>query len=99
MAFIKITPELLAEQARNLVTYAEQNDQVITDLDSIVNGLLTGWEGPAQEAFTSSYNQKRQTFQSFTEAMRAFSKEVEKFADVMKGEEDRQTRKAEELAL
>ena len=96
---IKLTPELLREQATQLVSDAERNDQVVTDLDGIVNGLLSGWEGPAQQAFTQSYSQKRQTFVSFTETMRNFAQAIINFADVMEGEEDRQKKKAEELAI
>lgn len=99
MAVIKLTPELLEEQATNLVSYAEQNDQVIADLDGIVNGLLTGWEGPAQQAFTESYKSKRATFESFTEVMRSFATEVQKFAEVMREQEEMQKNKAQELAL
>ena len=99
MALIKLTPELIREQAEQLVSNAEKNDQVIADLDSIVNGLLTGWEGPAQQAFTESYQTKRATFQSFTEIMRDFSKEVIKFADVMQNQEEMQKNRAQELAL
>lgn len=91
---IKLTPELLREQASTLTNDAVRNDDVIKSLDNVINGLVNGWEGPAQEAFRSSYNQKRATFDSFTDVMRKFSQEIINFADVMEGEEKRQRDKA-----
>ena len=96
MARIKLTPEMLNEQANKLIQYANQNDEVVQNLDSITSSLQ-GWEGTAQEAFFASYNQKRATFVSFTDALREFAQKVINFSDVMKGEEERQTRVAQEL--
>ena len=94
---IKLTPELLRGQAETLTTDAQRNDDVVTSLDGVINGLVSGWEGPAQEAFRNSYAQKRATFQSFTETMRTFAQKIKDFADVMEREEDRQKKIAEGL--
>ena len=95
---IKLTPELLEDQAGKLLTNAEKNDNVINELDGVIKGLVAGWEGTAQRAFENSYNQKRATFESLTEAMRNFAAFLTRFADTMRGEEERQTSKAEGLA-
>ena len=97
MAVIKLTPELLREQAQKLSKYAEENDQVVQELNSIMNGPLASWEGPAQEAFRASYEAKRATFVSFTDALRQFAQEVINYADVMENEEENQRRRASEL--
>ena len=97
MPLIKLTPELLREKAEELKKYAEQNEQVVQDLNSILNGPLASWEGPAQEAFRTSYVAKRATFVTFSDTLRQFAQEVINYADVMENEEENQRRRAVEL--
>ena len=94
---ILLTPEELEEQALQLDTLAERNDEVVNTLNGVVSGLLSGWEGDAQTAFTESFNKKKDVFSRFSEDMRRFSERVKTFASHMRDEEQQKTAQAREL--
>lgn len=98
MAKIRLTPEELREKASTLRSTAILNDDVISKLDGIVNGLQAVWEGTAQTAFVESYNTKRTTFKSLTEKMEVFAKFLETFSTSMGQEEEFRTGLARGLA-
>ena len=98
MPRISLTPENLRERAGTLRQTAVMNDDVITKLDNLINGLQSIWEGTAQQAFVDSYNTKRSTFKSFTEDMEVFAKFLEDFAESMRQEEEFRTNAAHQLA-
>ena len=95
---ILLTPENLREEATKLEQTAARNDDVLSKLDSLINGLVAGWEGEAQTAFINSYNTKKATFKKFTEEMQAFVAFMRDFAQVMEDQERLQKGKAEGLA-
>lgn len=91
---ILLTPEELEEEAQQLVDTAKRNDDVIATLNSVVDGLLSGWEGDTQKAFMESYMKKRETFQSFTEDMTKLANTIKQFAGHMRDEEQLKTGQA-----
>ena len=98
MPLIKLTPEILEEKAAGLRATALRNKDVISRLNTLVDGLEADWEGDAYNAFRESYMSKRATFEKFTVDMDIFAKYLEEFADVMRGEEKRQADAARLLA-
>lgn len=98
MPRIKLTPEVLEEKSNLLTNTAQRNDDVISRLDMLINGLVSDWEGEAQTEFANSYRTKRESFESFTEEMRVFAEFLAKFADIMRQEEKRQADAARGLA-
>ncbi len=56
---IRVTPENLREGADRLRYAKQDNDDLINQLDAIINGLVDGWHGQAQEAFMASYASKK----------------------------------------
>lgn len=95
---ILLTPENLRDEATKLEQTAARNDDVLSKLDSLVNGLVAGWEGEAQAAFINSYNTKKATFKKFTDEMKDFVSFMRNFAQVMEDQERLQKGKADGLA-
>ncbi len=98
MPRILVTPENLRDEAAKLEQEAAKNDDVLNQLDTLINGLVQGWEGEAQQAFVNSYNTKRATFKKFGDEMKDFVAFMKKFADVMEDQERLQKGKADSLA-
>ena len=98
MPKILLTPENLRDEAARLEQEAAKNDDVLNQLDTLINGLVAGWEGEAQQAFQNSYNTKRATFKKFGDEMKDFVAFMKKFADIMEDQERLQKGKADSLA-
>ncbi len=98
MPGIKLTPELLEEGASKLKDANAKNEDVINRLDNLMANLVNDWEGEAQAAFRDSYARKRETFQSVSVDMQTFVEFLNRFADIMRQEEQRQRDKAAGLA-
>lgn len=95
---IMLTPEELESEASRLEQMAQQNDDVIKELDGVMQGLVEGWEGDAQRAFSESFNTKKATFQKLSEEMRALAGKVKAFASQMQAEENARASGARNLA-
>ncbi len=87
MPRIKLTPEEMQQESRDLQNSKVQNDEAIKRLDQIVNGLLSHWRGDAQTAFVNSYNQKRNGFLAFSRDIETLARFVSKFSGDMANKE------------
>jgi WXG100 family type VII secretion target len=76
MALIKVTPESLEGQSKELLNKKTEHEQVYANIKKLVNALVNDWQGEAQSAFLQSFTQKEVVF-------RQFSEEIEKFANFM----------------
>ena len=94
MPSIKLTPEVLEDKASSLTQTAVRNDEVVDRLQGLIDALNADWEGDAYEAFKASFNTKKATYKSFTQDMEIFVKFLNKFANIMREEEKKQTRAA-----
>lgn len=94
---IKLTPALLKDGAAELLKAKADNENAISNLNAIVDGLISDWHGEAQDAFANSYARKKQTFQTFTLDIEKLANALEKFAQVMEDQEKLQAGKADNL--
>lgn len=94
---IKLTPVLLREGADQLLRAKADNDSAIANLDSIVKGLVTDWHGEAQDAFETSYERKKETFQTFSLDIENLAEALKDYAKVMEDQEKLQATKAANL--
>ncbi len=94
---VLLTPEELEDEAAQLIKMADTNDNVIQTLNGVVDGLLSGWEGEAQQAFVESFTKKRETFSRLSEDMRNFAERIKTFASHMRDEETQKANQAREL--
>ena len=98
-ADILLTPESLLEEYANLLKNKAALDQVVNDIaNNIIKTLVESWQGEAQQAFENSFNQKKATFDKFSEEMQKFADFIKTYADEMKALEDKQKAAAAQLA-
>ena len=91
---IRLTPENLRDGAQRLAQAKADNDDVINQIDGLINGLESDWHGEAQEAFMTSYANKKATFQQFSLDMEAFIRFLNEYAQTMEDQEKLQAGKA-----
>ena len=80
---IQINPDELRAQASQLRGYAEQHDEIIQRLTNLVASLDEVWKGEAQSAFVKRFQESRDIFNSFDEALASFSEIMDTSADKM----------------
>ena len=80
---IQINPDSLRTQASQLRGYAEQHDEIIQRLTNLVASLDEVWKGEAQSAFVKRFQESRDIFNSFDEALASFSEIMDTSADKM----------------
>ena len=97
-ARILLTTEELLSEAKELQSAVQKNQDVIQKCDSIVNGLLNGWEGDAQRAFAESWKTKRTALVRMTDGMKDLAVKISRFADTMGATEKRAQASAQHLA-
>ena len=73
MALIKITPETLESQAKQLRSYKDQHESTYGQIKTLVNNLVNDWQGEAQSAFQNSFTQKDTVFKQFAQEMENFA--------------------------
>ncbi|MDR2903981.1 MAG: WXG100 family type VII secretion target [Clostridiales bacterium] len=88
MATIKITPETLETQARQLDGFKQQHEQVYSQIKQLVTNLSTEWEGEANRAFTESFNQRDAEFKKFSADIDSFRTRMETAAREMRQAEE-----------
>ncbi|MBQ3447865.1 MAG: WXG100 family type VII secretion target, partial [Synergistaceae bacterium] len=71
-----------------------KNNRLLSAIDGLINGLASDWHGEAQEAFMTSYANKKATFQQFSLDMEAFIRFLNEYAQTMEDQEKLQAGKA-----
>ena len=64
---IRITPDQMRDRANEYRTQAQNVEDVITQMDSLLNALQTEWEGESSRAFDERYQELRPGFVSAKE--------------------------------
>lgn len=97
MALIKITPETLESQAKQLRSYKEQHESTYGQIKNLVNNLVNDWQGEAQSAFQNSFTQKDTVFKQFAQEMENFAQFMDNAANVMRQTEEGLKARAQQL--
>ncbi|MBQ3653088.1 MAG: WXG100 family type VII secretion target [Synergistaceae bacterium] len=83
MAEIFLTPEVLTERAASLRNTQAEQQNVIAKIQSIIDEIVAGWEGKAQQAFMSSFENKKGTYEEFSIDMSTFADFLQSYARTM----------------
>lgn len=59
---IRMTPDSMRKRANEYRTESENVENVITRLDSLLNQLLTEWEGSSSEAYNDKFQELKPSF-------------------------------------
>ena len=95
---IMITPESLEQRASELRGYKGQQENVFTEVESLIKNLLNDWEGESQTEFVNSYNSNKKFFDQFLVDLERFAKFMSDFATTMRQTEQGGKTKAQALA-
>ena len=97
MALIKITPETLESQAKQLRSYKDQHESTYGQIKTLVNNLVNDWQGEAQSAFQNSFTQKDTVFKQFAQEMENFAQFMDRAAQTMRQTEEQLKAGAQQL--
>ena len=67
MAIIRVTPEQLESQGRDLIGMANEISDIMKMVEAKINEIIAGWDGLAQDAYYDMYLQMKQMLEKFPE--------------------------------
>ena len=98
MPMIRITPETLQGQAKDLRSKKTQHEDIFQQMKQLVTSLSDEWQGEAQKAFYDSFSQKETFFRQFAEEIEKFTQFMEQAAEQMRATEEQLKGQAQQLA-
>lgn len=67
MAELRVTPETLNTQGGELVSYADQLTEIITNVNTKVEEIIAGWDGLGQDGYYEMYTTMKTSLDQFPE--------------------------------
>lgn len=67
MASIKVTPETLDSQGKDLIKYAADLTEILGSIHSKISEIIEGWDGLAQDAYFDMYTTMKESLDKFPE--------------------------------
>ena len=98
MPMIRITPETLQGQAKELRGKKGQHDDIYQQMKQLVTSLSDEWQGETQKAFYDSFAQKEAFFRQFGEEIEKFAQFMEQAAEQMRTADEQLKGQAQRLA-
>lgn len=83
MPKIMLTPEFLTEKASEVENCRSEQEEIIRSVGTLVDSLITGWEGAAQRAFQAAFDERRGTYAQFAPDLSRFSEFLSTYARTM----------------
>ncbi len=83
MPEIMLTPEVLTEKATELGNIQAEQQNVIESIQKLIDDIVSGWEGKAQQAFLNSFNEKKGTYKEFAVDMSSFADFLRSYSQTM----------------
>lgn len=65
MASIRVTPEELSTQGGDLIGYAGELSDILSQIDAKINEIIGGWDGLAQDAYFDMYTTMKESLNQF----------------------------------
>ncbi len=65
MANIRVTPETLDAQGKDLINYAVDLSDILKTIDGKINEIIGGWDGLAQDAYFDMYTNMKESLDQF----------------------------------
>ncbi len=83
MPKIMLTPEFLNEKASQVENCRTTQEEIINGVATLIDNLVSGWEGAAQRAFQAAFDARRGTYEQFAPDLSAFSSFLNMYAQTM----------------
>lgn len=81
MADFEMTPSELEATARVFNEKAEDMRNIVNEMSQQVDGLTSGWDGAAQDAFFETYEEMKQPMNQFSEILEQLANALTSFAE------------------
>lgn len=83
MPKIMLSPEFLTEKATEVENCRTEQEEIIKSVGTLIDALVTGWEGAAQRAFQAAFDARRGTYSQFAPDLSRFSEFLSSYARTM----------------
>lgn len=80
---IRISPGQMETRSREYQTEAENIQNVIVKMDSLINELQSEWEGSASQSFANQYQELKPSFVNMRELVETISRQLQQTANAM----------------
>ena len=80
---IRMTPEQMRTRVKEYRTEADNVKQVIAKMDTLLDNLMTEWEGKASESYSARYKELKPGFQKAEELIREIASALESTAKIV----------------
>lgn len=80
---IRMTPDTMRTRANEYRTESQNVSDVISKMDSLLNTLLTEWEGSAAEAYAAKFEELRPSFVAARELIDDIALALDKTAEAV----------------
>ncbi|MCD8299914.1 MAG: WXG100 family type VII secretion target [Clostridiales bacterium] len=80
---IRMTPDTMRTRANEYRTESQNVSDVISKMDSLLNTLLTEWEGSAAEAYAAKFEELRPSFAAARELIDDIALALDKTAEAV----------------
>lgn len=81
MASIRVTPEELSSQGNDLIGFAGNLADILSQIDGKINEIIGGWDGLAQDAYFNMYETMKQSLDKFPELVESLGSATVSAAD------------------
>jgi len=80
---IRITPDQMRDRAKQYRTEADTVNGVIGRMDSLLDALMSEWEGASSEAYAARYQELKPSFKKAEELIREIATTLEAAARII----------------
>eukprot|EP00828_Plagiopyla_frontata_P008617 TRINITY_DN14332_c0_g1_i1.p6 TRINITY_DN14332_c0_g1~~TRINITY_DN14332_c0_g1_i1.p6 ORF type:complete len:116 (+),score=16.48 TRINITY_DN14332_c0_g1_i1:399-746(+) len=80
---IRISPEQMLTRSREYQTEADNIDQVINKMTSLINTLQSEWEGAASQSFANQFEQLKPSFINMKDLVETISRQLQETGNAM----------------
>ncbi len=81
MASIRVTPETLSSEGKDLIAYGGDLADVLKSIDGKIQEIIGGWDGLAQDAYFDMYTTMKTSLDQFPELVNSLGEATVSAAD------------------
>lgn len=85
---IRVTPDTLEEQGNVLIKFGSDVKGILDEIDKKINEIDQGWDGLAQNAYTSMYHNMKKSLEQFPDLINALGETTKNAAAAYRKTDD-----------
>lgn len=80
---IRISPERMLERSKDYQTQAQNIEDVISKMTSLIGELQTEWEGAASRSFADQFNELKPSFENMHTLVETIARQLQETGNAM----------------